>query len=114
MAGEGVLETLRETWVRGASTGDEEFAAAGDATYTTDIPLVSGGGVALFNTANPANFTFANRLDAVGFINVPPLYREVGLNRFPVSSSGTNYFQVRSMAAGVPQDTGDNENDFGI
>ena len=87
-------------------------AAAGDVTYTTDIPLVSGGGVALFNTANPANFTFANRLDAVGFVNVPPLYREVGLNRFPVSSFGTNYFQVRSMATGLPQDTGDNENDF--
>ena len=87
-------------------------AAAGDATYTADIPLVGGGGVALFNTSNPANFTFANRLDAVGFINVPSLYRENGLNTFPVSSRGTNYFQVRSMAMGLPKDTGDNENDF--
>ena len=87
-------------------------AAAGDATYTADIPLVGGGGVALFNTSNPANFIFANRLDAVGFINVPSLYRENGLNTFPGSSRGTNYFQVRSMAMGLPKDTGDNENDF--
>lgn len=87
-------------------------AAAGDATYTTDIPLVSGGGIALFSTANPANFTLANRLDAVGFVNVPFLYRENGLTTFPVSSSGTSYFQVRSMTTGLPQDSGDNENDF--
>ena len=87
-------------------------AAAGDVTYTTDIPLVSGGGVALFNTSNPANFTLANRLDAVGFLNVPSLYRENGLTTFPVSSNGTNYFQVRSMATGFPRDTGDNEADF--
>lgn len=87
-------------------------AAAGDVTYTTDIPLVSGGGVALFNTANPANFTLANRLDAVGFINVPFLYRENGLTTFPASSRGTNYFQVRSMETGLPKDTEDNERDF--
>lgn len=87
-------------------------AAAGDVTYTTDIPLVSGGGIALFNTSNPANFTLANRLDAVGFVNVPALYRELGLNSFPVSSNGTNYFQVRSMANGLPKDTGENEEDF--
>ncbi|HET6669960.1 MAG TPA: hypothetical protein VFH15_06975 [Pyrinomonadaceae bacterium] len=88
-------------------------AAAGDVTYTTDIPLVSAGaGIALFNTSNPANFTLANRLDAVGFVNVPLLYRENGLTTFPVSSSGTNYFQVRSLVTGLPRDTGDNENDF--
>jgi hypothetical protein len=87
-------------------------AAAGDVTYTMDIPLVEGGGVALFNTANPANFTLANRLDAVGFINVPSLYRENGLTTFPGGTQGTNYFQVRSMATGLPKDTGDNENDF--
>ena len=38
--------------------------ATGDATYTTDIP--DNAGIALFNTSVPANFTLANRLDAVG------------------------------------------------
>ncbi|MGI8734759.1 MAG: hypothetical protein ACR2LM_15810 [Pyrinomonadaceae bacterium] len=83
---------------------------AGDATYTTDIPLISG--VALFNTANPANFTLANRLDAVGASSVPFLYRENGLTTLPVSSGSTNYFHARSLATGLPRDTGDNENDF--
>ncbi len=86
--------------------------ATGDANYTTDIPLISG--VALFNTANPANFTLANRLDAVGASSVPFLYRENGLTTFPVSSSGTNYFHVRRMRLGLPQDTGDNQSDFAL
>ena len=37
--------------------------ATGDATYTTDIP--DNAGIALFNTSVAANFTLANRLDAV-------------------------------------------------
>lgn len=39
--------------------------AAPDQTYTGDIP--DNSGVALFRTATAANFTTANRLDAVGF-----------------------------------------------
>jgi hypothetical protein len=84
--------------------------AVGDAAYTEDIPQASG--VALFRTANPANFTLANRLDAVGFGSAPPLYRENGLTGFPVSSDGSSYFHVRRMTSGLPQDTGDNANDF--
>ncbi|HVG38936.1 MAG TPA: lamin tail domain-containing protein, partial [Pyrinomonadaceae bacterium] len=38
--------------------------ATGDATYTTDIP--DNAGIALFNTSVAANFTLANRFDAVG------------------------------------------------
>src|SRR6188474_3468854 len=38
--------------------------ATGDATYTTDIP--DNAGIAIFNTSVAANFTLANRLDAVG------------------------------------------------
>ncbi|MDQ1525054.1 MAG: hypothetical protein QOE47_2978 [Pyrinomonadaceae bacterium] len=86
--------------------------ATPDATYTQDIPLISG--VALFRTANPANFTLANRLDAVGASSVPSLYRENGLTTFPVSSQSTNYFHVRKMTSGFPQDTGDNANDFAL
>ncbi len=86
--------------------------ATGDATYTLDIPITSG--VALFNTANPATFDLAHRLDAIGFSNVPFLYRENGLTTRPVSSGGTSYFHVRRMSTGLPQDTGDNQNDFAL
>lgn len=49
--------------------------ATGDATYTTDIP--DNAGIALFSTATPANFTLANRIDAVGSISeANTLYKE--------------------------------------
>src|SRR5215207_11098640 len=49
--------------------------ATGNATYTTDIP--DNTGIALFNTSVAANFTLANRLDAVGFTSeANTLYRE--------------------------------------
>jgi len=86
--------------------------ATGDATYTRDIDYPAG--IALFRTANPANFTLANRLDAVGFTFASSLYRENGLTGFPVSSSGTNYFHVRRMTSGLPQDTGNNATDFAL
>ncbi|HYP53546.1 MAG TPA: hypothetical protein VEQ42_08400, partial [Pyrinomonadaceae bacterium] len=61
-----------------------------DATYTLDIPLNTG--IALFNTANPLNFTLANRLDAVGSTaEANTLYKEGtgvrNLNAFPVNYS---------------------------
>ncbi len=50
-------------------------AAAGDATYTTDIP--DNAGIALFNTTVAADFTLANRLDAVGSTSeANTLYKE--------------------------------------
>src|ERR1700752_2744564 len=49
--------------------------ATGDATFTTDMP--DNTGVALFSSSNAANFTLANRFDAVGSANVADtLYRE--------------------------------------
>ncbi len=49
--------------------------ATGDATYTTDIP--DNAGIAIFNTSIAANFTFANRLDAVGSTSeANTLYKE--------------------------------------
>jgi hypothetical protein len=47
-------------------------SAVGEATYNSDIP--DNLGLALFMTANPANFTMANRMDAVGFSGVPAMY----------------------------------------
>lgn len=51
------------------------ITATGDATYTTDIP--DNAGIALFATATPANFTLANRIDAVGSTSeANTLYKE--------------------------------------
>jgi hypothetical protein len=49
--------------------------ATGDATYTTDIP--DNAGIAIFNTSVAADFTLANRLDAVGStLEANTLYKE--------------------------------------
>jgi len=51
--------------------------ATGDATYTTDIP--DNAGIAIFNTSVAANFTLANRFDAVGSTSeANTLYKEGG------------------------------------
>jgi hypothetical protein len=102
--------------------------ASGDASYTTDIP--DNAGLALFNTANPANFTLANRLDAVGSTSeANTLYRE-GAGYAPLSgatyASGINYAFVRDLCGkggsmttngactqlGIPKDSNDNAIDF--
>jgi hypothetical protein len=108
-----------------------------DATFTTDIPINTG--IAIFNTSNPANFTLANRLDAVGSTALAnTLYKEGtgvrNLNAFAVnysyyrrgtggcigSNPGTADSNCTSAAAlaGTPgmspnvQDTNDNRADF--
>ena len=89
--------------------------ATGDATFTTDIPDSSG--VALFRTANPANFTLSERLDAAGYSGVNALYREGA--GFPTGGGETafniDYTFFRSMPrtnGGLPKDTGNNLLDF--
>ena len=86
--------------------------ATGDATYTTDIP--DNFGIALFNTANPANFTITNRLDAVGSsVESNALYKE-GTGYPALIPFNINYAFYRDLnsAAGTPQDTDDNASDF--
>ena len=90
--------------------------ATGDITYTTDIE--DNSGLALFKTANPANFTAANRLDAAGFSGaagaIPDLYREgAGLSSVGTQNGEyTLYRKMTSYSGGRPQDTGDNAGDF--
>lgn len=86
--------------------------ATGDATYTTGIN--DNVGIALFNTANPANFTLANRLDAVGSTSeANSLYRE-GPGYAPLSNpfSMSDYSLFRNLGTGSPQDTNSNSADF--
>jgi predicted extracellular nuclease len=88
--------------------------------YALDIP--DGSGIALFGTADPANYTLANRLDAAGYSTVDPLYREGA--GFPApgaeATSDLEYSFVRKVCvtagagcgAGLPKDTADNSSDF--
>lgn len=87
-------------------------AAAPDATYSGDIS--SDAGLALFQTANPANFTTANRLDAVGFNGLAnPLYLEgSGLNPVGGVAGFSQYSFTRLLTSGTPQDTNNNALDF--
>lgn len=86
--------------------------ATGNATYTTEIP--DNAGIAIFNTANPSNFTLTNRLDAAGAATeANTLYKE-GAGYAPLSNpfSMSSFSLVRNMASGLPQDTNSNSADF--
>lgn len=91
--------------------------ATGDATYTTEIP--DNTGIALFRTANTANFNTVTRLDAVGSTaETNTLYKE-GAGYSPLCLTGlgctpdTDYAFYRDMSVtGLPKDTNDNGADF--
>jgi hypothetical protein len=101
--------------------------ATGDATYTTDIP--DNAGIALFATSTPANFTLANRIDAVGSTSeANTLYRE-GAGYPTLTPFSIDYSFHRSFcpgntpifgsalgcaagSGGLPKDSNDNAADF--
>ncbi len=86
--------------------------AVPDATYTADIP--DNAGVALFNTANVANFAGGTRVDTVNFTSqggaLSGLFTE-GTRLAPITGDG-QYAFCRKQTTGIPQDTGDNAADF--
>jgi hypothetical protein len=100
--------------------------ATGDATYTTDIP--DNAGIAIFNTSVPADFTLANRLDAVGSTSeANTLYKEgtgyPALTPFSIDyafyrdecgkgGSITTMDPCPTAPAGNPVDTNNNATDF--
>lgn len=98
--------------------------ATGDATYATDIP--DNAGIALFNTSVAANFTLANRLDAVGSTSeANTLYKE-GTGYPALTSFSIDYAFVRDecgkggsitnfglcLSGGAYVDTNNNAVDF--
>ena len=97
------------------ATGDDDGTAS---PWTLDIPDESG--IALFNTANTANFSLSTRLDAAGYTTALALYREG--TGFPIDGAetflGIEYSFVRrikitpGVGAGLPFDTSDNAADF--
>jgi hypothetical protein len=89
--------------------------ATPDATFTANI--TDSSGVVLFRTANPANFNFANRLDAVGFGldlgSTGGFYIEQGsLRHTGVLEDGEHSFVRKRLASGLLQDTDHNSDDF--
>jgi hypothetical protein len=96
-------------------------AAAGNQTLTSDIE--DDRNVAVFSTANVANISSANRLDATGFTtnsgNVCDLMKE-GTGLGPIGAQNIEYSYFRKecdfaggcVAAGNPKDTNDNSVDF--
>ncbi len=94
-------------------------ATAGDVAYAHD--LADNTGIALFRTADQAQFTAANRLDAVGFSSGgvyldDNLFREgAGLALAPTfANADEQYSFARKLTSGTPQDTGDNAADFAL
>lgn len=84
--------------------------AAGDLTLNSDAP--DNKGLALFNTANSANFNISNRRDAAGFTtDTNVLYRE-GAGLSPIGITNGQYSFARNLSSGLPQDTGSNAADF--
>ncbi|HEX8069200.1 MAG TPA: M36 family metallopeptidase [Pyrinomonadaceae bacterium] len=87
----------------------EGFEGAGDEQFD---------GFALFTSANQTNWTQATRLDAVGSVynsnaQVQPLFVEgTGLHLSGDYGADGQYSWVRTQAAGTPQDTGNNAQDF--
>lgn len=97
--------------------------ATGDATYTTDIP--DNAGIAIFNTSIGADFTLANRLDAVGSTSeANTLYKEgTGYPALTPFSIDYSFYRDNCGKSGsittfgpcpisTPKDTNNNAADF--
>ncbi|MBP7828771.1 MAG: lamin tail domain-containing protein [Kiritimatiellae bacterium] len=85
-------------------------AATGNVTFATDIP--DNAGIALFRTANPANYDLARRMDAVGSSSeTNTLYKE-GAGYPALTPFSIDYAFVRNFTSGEAQDTGTNRADF--
>ena len=90
--------------------------AAPDLTY--DPPAYPGAeadytGLALYKTADRAQFTAQNLFDAVGFEGVAAPFREgTGLSPPGGVNAGAQHSFVRNQGSGRPADTGDNRADF--
>ncbi|HKE57726.1 MAG TPA: S8 family serine peptidase [Pyrinomonadaceae bacterium] len=100
-------------------------AAAGDITFTTDIP--DNTGLALFNSSIPSNFTAANKIDAVGFASTanalfkegtgitdlsPAQSIEYAFVRDSCGKSGSIPAMGPCPSGGNPVDTNNNASDF--
>jgi hypothetical protein len=86
--------------------------ATGNASFTLNIP--DNFGIALFRTSNPANFTLANRLDAVGPTSEANAIYKEGVGYPPIVAFNIDCsFHRRADGGSIfPQDIGNNAFDF--
>jgi hypothetical protein len=92
-AGNGTTATCDATYTMNITNGEDPDGAGPN-------PPLPRQGIALFNTATPANFTLANRIDAVGpTAEANPLYKEgVGVRNLSHFSTAHSY--VRRLPGG--------------
>ncbi len=94
----------------GAYPSGNGTTAAGDVTFTSDIP--DNAGIALFNTSNSANFAVGTRMDAVGSTSeANTLYKE-GTGYPALTPFSIDYCFHRNEASGLPADANNNAADF--
>ena len=84
--------------------------AAADRSYTGDIS--DNTGIALFRTANPANFILNERIDAAGFTPVTNSLYQEGAALTAITPGTNEYAHVRKMTTLLPRDTDNNSSDF--
>jgi hypothetical protein len=105
---------LRRTGDAGTVTAAAASPFAGttpDATWQFDI--TDDSGVALFDTTRTPSQSTATRLDAVGFIQSPALFREGGgLPTQLLGDRQSTLFRDMRTPGGLPQDTNENAHDF--
>lgn len=108
----------------GYPAGTGGAVSSGNATYTTEIP--DNAGIALFNTANAAQFSLATRLDAAGSSSESnPLYKEgtgypalavllidYSFHRDPCGKRGDVSMPGPCVDRGFARDTNNNAQDF--
>ena len=95
------------------------YPAGNGTTATPDVTYPLGvddnAGIALFNTANSANFSSSTRLDAIGFSGptgaIADLYRE-GAGYPPIGTLNGQYALLRRTTGFVTADANDNAADL--
>jgi hypothetical protein len=107
------IQPTRQTATAGKAliAGPAFGATTPDAIWTFDI--TDDSGIALFSTTRIPAQSMATRLDAVGFIESPALFREGG--GFPTQLLGnrqSTLFRDMRTPGGLPQDTNENAHDF--
>jgi hypothetical protein len=89
-------------------------ARGADSDTGWSLDLADNGGLAIFKTANSANFSATTVMDSAGFGGIASgLFKEG--SGIPAISTTTPTGQMtfyRDLTSGVPKDTGANENDF--
>lgn len=78
------------------------------------LDLADNGGIAIFKTSTPANFSAATRMDSAGFssVTINPLFKEgTGIPDITGAPTGQITFH-RNLVSGAPKDTNDNATDF--